>query len=119
MGDLTSHYSRHEFACRCGCGYDTVDVELLRLMVRIRDVVARRVDVHCGCRCREHNRAVGGAPRSFHLVAKACDFSVAGLTVDEMLRAVRPLAWGGLFVYGWGLHVDVGPPRFRDFRGGK
>ena len=32
MGDLTSNLSRHEFACECGCGFDTVDFELVTVI---------------------------------------------------------------------------------------
>ena len=32
MGDLTNNLSRSEFECRCGCGFDTVDIELPRII---------------------------------------------------------------------------------------
>ena len=32
MGDLSLNLSRHEFACQCGCGYDTVDFELVTVV---------------------------------------------------------------------------------------
>ena len=28
IGYLTNNLSRYEFACQCGCGFDTVDFEL-------------------------------------------------------------------------------------------
>ena len=29
MGNLSEHLSRHEFACKCGCGFEAADVELV------------------------------------------------------------------------------------------
>ena len=28
MGDLTKNFSRSEFACKCGCGFDDIDLVL-------------------------------------------------------------------------------------------
>ena len=36
MGDLSENFSRHEFACKCGCGNDTVDAELIRVLQSVR-----------------------------------------------------------------------------------
>jgi len=36
MGDLSPHFSRHEFACRDGCGYDTPEPELLAALEELR-----------------------------------------------------------------------------------
>ena len=31
MGDLTKNISRYEIACKCGCGFDTIDIEVVRM----------------------------------------------------------------------------------------
>lgn len=41
-----------------------------------------------GYRTPEHNRAVGGAPRSLHLRGRAIDVQVLGYTRDQI-----PLSW--------------------------
>ena len=32
----SKYFSRSEFACRCGCGFDTVDAELLQILEKLR-----------------------------------------------------------------------------------
>jgi len=38
VGDISEHFSRSEFRCKCGCGQDTVDVELIELCEVVRDL---------------------------------------------------------------------------------
>lgn len=79
MGDLTRHFSRHEFACKCGCGFDTVDFELLTMLQLAADELENDLGeavgctVTSGCRCYKHNKRIGGSKRSQHLKARAGD----------------------------------------------
>lgn len=36
MGDLSTHFNRHEFTCRCGCGFDDISPDLITLLEEIR-----------------------------------------------------------------------------------
>ena len=76
MGDLSEHFSREEMACKCGCGLDTVDAELLSLLEKIRAHFDRPITINSGCRCEAHNRAVGGSKNSQHLIGRAADIVV-------------------------------------------
>lgn len=78
MGDLSTNFSRDEFACNCGCGLDTVDAKTLIVLQHIRTETGRAVVINSGCRCPSYNRKVGGAKNSQHLYGRASDFSVAG-----------------------------------------
>jgi len=61
MGDLTNNFRRKEFACECGCGFNTVDFELLTALQhyvdRLKNSTKEKVSivVTCGCRCKKHN----------------------------------------------------------------
>jgi len=85
MGDLSPRFNRYEFDCPCGCGLDTVDYELLMCLEALavdleaeefRPSVDVRIIMHInsGCRCKEHNKAVGGSKNSQHLICRAADF---------------------------------------------
>lgn len=84
MGDLSKNFSRHEFACQCGCGQDTVDAELVNHVLEVvREYFVKkyphlsiRVKITSGCRCQKHNRIVGGSLKSQHILGKAADFYV-------------------------------------------
>jgi len=56
MGDLTEHFSRVEFICKCNnCNFDTVDVDTLALLEEIREWAMVAVVINSGCRCATWN----------------------------------------------------------------
>ena len=70
------------------------------------------VTVNSTCRNREHNRAVGGAPRSKHLSGDAVDFRVHGSYGGVYAFLKGNGSVGGLKHYGGGLfHIDNGDRR--------
>lgn len=70
MGNLSTNFDTEETTCRCGCGYgdnpDEYAPLLIRLVQRVRDLVARPLAVTSGARCLEHNRKEGGKRESAH-----------------------------------------------------
>ncbi len=68
------NFKPEEFRCNhCGRGADIVKPELLAALQRLRDLYGKPMAVVSGYRCPEHNRAIGGAVRSAHLVGEAAD----------------------------------------------
>lgn len=117
MGDLTHNLSRHEFACQCGCGFDTVDYELVKVIQRMCDYLETTVTINSGCRCQKHNRKIGGSLVSQHLQGRAADCVFNGIDVSTiwnlaMLWYPRVYGFGS---YTWGIHIDTrtnGPARW-------
>lgn len=109
MSDLTANFSRREFACRCGCGSDHIRIQLVDVLQQIRDTVNRPVVVTSGVRCERHNRRVGGAARSQHLLGTAADIRVAGYTPVQIGRIADRILGrrGGVKAYATFTHVDV------------
>jgi hypothetical protein len=69
------------------------------------------IRVNSTCRSHEHNRRVGGAPRSFHLKGAAADFTLSG-DIKGALAYLRTSSAGGIKHYGGGVfHIDTGPRR--------
>ena len=106
---LSEHFDRREFACRCGCGFDTVDVALLELLERVRGHFGQPVRVLSGCRCEAHNRAIGGARHSRHLWGQAADIDVLGVHPDDVADWLEGemAGYGGLGRYDSWTHMDV------------
>ena len=106
---VSHHFSRSEFACRCGCGFDDFHPALLYLLEAVREHFGKPVVINSACRCPAHNRAVGGAENSRHLHGEAADITVSkispALVADycEVLVGER----GGLGRYSSFTHVDV------------
>lgn len=72
MSKLSPHFSRYEFACKCGCGFDTVDTETLIVAELARDLIGSYTP-NSACRCAEHNKKIGGSEKSMHLFSRAID----------------------------------------------
>jgi uncharacterized protein YcbK (DUF882 family) len=121
MGDLSKNLSRWEFACPDGCGFDTVDAELVNVLQDVRAHFNKAINITSGCRCEEHNKDVDGTQGSTHLYGKAADFWVTDTSPDEVANYLERKYIGryGIGRYNGRTHIDVrsnGPARW-DKRG--
>ena len=102
------YFSREEFECKCGCGSDTVDYELVRILDDVRAYFNKPVLINSGTRCVSHNKNVGGSSSSQHLYGKACDFVVKDihedLVVEYLERKYKDTY--GIGRYSGRTHVD-------------
>lgn len=109
MGDLTKNLSRHEFACKCGCGFDTADIETVAVIQDVCDHFECGVIITSGCRCEDHNKAVGGSKNSEHKKARAADCKFIGMSTDEIhdyLDKKYPDKYG-FGIYNTFNHIDT------------
>jgi uncharacterized protein YcbK (DUF882 family) len=109
MGDISANFSRAEFACKCGCGFDTVDAELLDLLEKIRAHFGRSITINCGCRCPAHNAAIepAGAENSQHLYGRAADIVVKDTPPPIVHELAHQLGANGLGEYNSFTHLDT------------
>lgn len=80
---LSDHLTVGEIQCKCGCGYGRsegdISPEIVAIFEQIRKQLRKAIGqetpliISSGCRCRQHNRAIGGAKKSRHLVCDALD----------------------------------------------
>ncbi len=108
---VSAHFSRAEFACKCGCGFCPVDVDLLAALEDVRLHFGAAVTINSGCRCKRHNRREGGSKNSQHCEGLAADFSVAGVDSDIVWRYLLdkyPVEYG-IGRYRGRTHIDVNP----------
>jgi uncharacterized protein YcbK (DUF882 family) len=114
---LTLNFNVAEFDCHDGTQvpnqyYDGVQLLATNLQA-LRDYLGEPVHVLCGYRTVKHNKAVGGAKASQHLVAKAADISVKSKTPKQLhkiigaLITVGTMKQGGLGLYPGFVHYDV------------
>lgn len=104
MGDLSPHFSRREFRCRHCEALHGPAMQLVDTLERIRALTGRPLIVVSGYRCTTHNRAVGGATTSQHLVGTAADIPRGRATYDQAVAAgARGVGMKGK----WAIHVDV------------
>ena len=90
MGNISKNLSRHEFSCKCGCGFDTVDFELARVLQEVVDHFQAqsdkdiRIHINSGSRCAGHNASEGGGLKSQHLIGRAADFYLDHVHPDKV-----------------------------------
>ena len=101
--DEIEYFSREEFRCQCGGKYcNGFHVEPHETMVRLCNEIRRRASVPIlirdaggsGLRCPQWNATIPGAAQLY---------DIAEAVMAEMIPGR-----GGLGLYSWGIHVDIG-----------
>ena len=113
---LSPHFRVQEFRCKDGSDPVFVDTALVELLEQLRAHFGKAVTITSGYRTAAHNAAVGGAKSSQHLLGRAADIRVQGVSVEDVAAYAESLMpdWGGVGRYpvkagrakGW-VHVDT------------
>ena len=113
---LAPDFQVREFRCKDGTDTVMVDETLTVVLQCIREHFGKPVTITSGYRTAAHNAAVGGAKSSQHLLGRAADIRVEGVSVEDVAAYTESLMpdWGGVGRYpvkagratGW-VHVDT------------
>jgi len=114
---LSAHFYEDEFRCR-HCGQlpaEGMTPALITKLEQLRVLIGQPLIITSGYRCPTHNRAVGGAAKSQHVLGTAADISARGIGVDKLAGAAEQVGFGGIGLYHRQnfVHVDVRPGRAR------
>ena len=119
---LAPDFQVRELRCRDGTDTVMVDEALTVVLQCIREHFGKAVTITSGYRTPAHNAAVGGAKSSQHLLGRAADIRVQGISVEDVAAYAERLMpdWGGVGRYpvkagratGW-VHVDTRADRAR------
>ena len=116
MTELSKNIFRHEVACKCGCGFDTMDFETIEAVQDCCDYFAHKqgVDkvvliINSGARCLEHNRKIGGSKNSQHLLGRAMDIVIKGVSPRDVYTFLDKNYDGeyGIGSYTTFTHIDT------------
>ena len=113
---LSPHFHVREFRCKDGTDTVMVDEALTVVLQCIREHFGKPVTITSGYRTASHNKKVGGSRSSQHLLGRAADIRVQGVSVEDVAAYAERLMpdWGGVGRYpvkagratGW-VHVDT------------
>lgn len=98
---LTKNFTKSEFECPCGCGQQSVDMELAEKLQLLRDKVDRPLKITSGYRCITHNAAVGGSQNSKHRYGMAADWRTENRSINPVALGILASAvgFGGIGIY--------------------
>lgn len=106
------NFSPAEIACR-GTGTIRIHEEALNRLQALRNRLGKPLIVNSAYRSPTHNRAVGGAPASKHMLGTAFDIAMANhdpVAFEAAARAEGFLGFGTYPRSGF-MHIDLGPAR--------
>ncbi len=113
---LAPDFKVRELRCKDGTDTVIVDEALTVVLQCIREHFGKPVVITSGYRTAAHNAVVGGAKSSQHLLGRAADIRVPGVSVEDVAAYAESLMpdWGGVGRYpvkagratGW-VHVDT------------
>jgi uncharacterized protein YcbK (DUF882 family) len=120
---VTKNFKLEEFACKSGAPMPAsvrANIERLAKNLQVlRDVVKMPIRINSGHRSEAHNKAVGGAVNSQHVLGTAADFVVVGMAPSAVAATIERLISegkmdeGGLKAYSSWTHYDVRRVRAR------
>jgi len=114
---LTKNFNLYEFESKDGAEFTCelkMNLKELALNLQVlRDALGLPIHINSGYRSLTHNRAVGGAKNSQHLLGKAGDITVNGYTPFDIKSKIEGLIKqgrmknGGVGLYNTFVHYDV------------
>lgn len=114
---LENNFSLKEFRCKDGTDVpdDLMDnvKKLAKNLQVLRDHIQKPITIISGYRTPEYNKKCGGVKRSQHLLAKAADIIVSGMTSlevrDTIIQLIKDgkMDSGGVGIYPTFTHYDV------------
>lgn len=106
-----------EFRCKSGASMGTLVVENIKELANnlqvLRDYLGVPITITSGYRSKAHNKAIGGAEFSKHVIGQAADIKAKGLSPSEIKQAIQQLIaegkmkQGGIGLYRSWVHYDI------------
>ena len=114
---LTENFSKEEFDCKDGSQMPPEVLENVKLLAfelqKLRDSIGQSIRVNSGYRSPNHNANIGGSPKSQHLLGKAADIYVKGMSIGYLHETIEHLIEEeilnikGLGRYNNFIHIDI------------
>lgn len=114
---MTEHFSREEFRSSDGAHFPYEVKENLQVLAEqlevLREHFNKPININSGYRSPKWNAKIGGEEKSQHLLGKAADIVIDGVSPDEVADAIefliegKMMKQGGLGRYTDFTHYDI------------
>ena len=114
---MTKNFSIEEFECNDG---SEMNIAIYHNMVKVaiqlqtlRDKVKKPININSAYRSEEYNKSIGGVYNSQHIMGRAADITIKGITPLEVFNTIEELIGegemlqGGLGLYDSFVHYDI------------
>ena len=114
---MTKNFSIEEFDCNDG---SKMPINIYHNMVKVanqlqtlRDYIGKPIQVNSAYRSEEYNASIGGVKNSQHIMGRAADIVIKGMTPIEVSKVIEELIdkgdilQGGIGIYSSFVHYDI------------
>ncbi|WP_172918359.1 YcbK family protein [Capnocytophaga canis] len=121
---LTKNFTKQEFECRDGSAMPPQALENVKQLAQqlqvLRDYLGKKITINSGYRSKAYNATLKGAsPKSQHLLGKAADIVIEGMSPKKVAETIENLIkegkmrQGGIGIYKTFTHYDIRGVRAR------
>ncbi len=114
---MTKNFTKEEFDCNDGSEmpinvYHNI-VKVANQLQSLRDYIGKPIQVNSAWRSEEYNASIGGVKNSQHIMGRAADIVIKGMTPIEVSKIIEELIskgdmlQGGLGIYSSFVHYDI------------
>lgn len=105
---ISQYFTADEFACKCGMCDAKIDMYFVLRLDDLRKAYGKPLMITSGVRCESHNKAIGGAKSSKHLLGIAADI-YCELATDRyrLLQLAYAQRFTGIGIAHNFIHLDI------------
>jgi len=120
---MTKNFSKEEFDCNDG---SEMPINIYHNMVKVanqlqilRDELKKPIHINSAYRSEDYNKQIGGVKNSQHIMGRAADIAIKGMTPIEVSKVIERLIsngdmlQGGIGIYSSFVHYDIRGERRR------
>lgn len=118
MGDMSAHFDRKEFMCKCGCGRNNISADLVNKLESVFDYLARTPTgckccvITSGIRCPSYSVSVGGFRNDAHTLSIAADCiyyqsNGAPYKPETVAAVAEKMGFNGIGLMNGAIHLDI------------
>lgn len=104
---VSKSFRLKEFASKDGAKEILLDYRLVEKLQELRNWIGQPILITSGYRSPIHNKNVGGAKHSQHLLGTAADIQIKGIDPKTVAKYAKELGFTGIGIYPNFTHVDV------------
>lgn len=105
---MTSYFTKDETKCK-HCGKEDMHPVFMEKLNDLREECGFPFIITSAYRCKEHNKNIGGHPKSAHMKGRAVDIACNHAKAQEIIKLARKYGFNGIGIkqYGLGRYIHL------------